>query len=496
MTEHHGLDIDAINAASGGHSIFAPSASAMWLVCSGSLIPNILAPDDAGYDAAYGTVGHEVGEEWLLRIDELRRGLEAITDDMVTSTRPDYLIGTTRTIKERLTSYDIQIDEDMLAYVAEYIRWCVDLPGDHFIEQRVYFSQLTPIPEQGGTADHAACEPGVLTITDLKMGESPLNIVYAAEDDQDPRSLITTNGIVAFNGNPQAMLYALGFFYKWDRKYNFQRIIIRIAQPRLEHFHVWETTREELLRFADYVKVRAADAWVPDAPRTPSKKGCRWCRVKATCPALVEWTNRAVDGVFDAVADEFGWDGDVDPHSGALVMQPITKQEMVKAKQDTGTGSIAKAWVEPRSPTTMTTEEMAAILPMQTAIEGWFKAIREELTNRAYKHSVAVPGFKLASGREGNRKFDPEVKESDLIETLKFIGLEDEDLYVTKLASPAHIAEKLKVRYGLKKAVADMLIDGLVKRKPGTPTLVPIAARRDELADLGTVFDAVPDDDL
>src|ERR1700712_4834734 len=150
----HGFDLDAVRAKLGSHSIFAPSASAMWMNCAGSLIANLLAEDDAGVDAAYGTVGHGVGEMWLK-----------------TGARPNHLIGRVETVDEGHAKFDITIDSIMLNYGEQHVDWCNFLPGDHYVEKRVDFSVLTPIDRQSGTADHIACMPGKMVITDLKMGK-------------------------------------------------------------------------------------------------------------------------------------------------------------------------------------------------------------------------------------------------------------------------------------------------------------------------------------
>ena len=98
--------IHKIQAARGGHVIFAPSGSAMWSSCPGSLIPNLMSEDTAGMDAAEGTVGHEIAEQWL-----------------TSGKRPTHLLGTIITIQEKYEAFDIEVTWEMLDYVEEYIRW-------------------------------------------------------------------------------------------------------------------------------------------------------------------------------------------------------------------------------------------------------------------------------------------------------------------------------------------------------------------------------------
>ena len=123
-----------------GHSIFGPSSSAMWLYCSGSLIANLTEPDSSSFEAAEGTVAHGVGEEWLK-----------------TGKRPLHLVGTSVIVNERDgKTYVIPITHTMLDFVQEYVDWCDMLEGQHYVETKAFFSEYMPIPDQGGTADHAA----------------------------------------------------------------------------------------------------------------------------------------------------------------------------------------------------------------------------------------------------------------------------------------------------------------------------------------------------
>lgn len=447
------FDLAEIERLQNGHSIFAPSFSAAWIWCSGSLIPNLLEKDSAGEDAAYGTVGHSVGEQWLK-----------------SGERPDHLLGRVEHIDEGDEIFSITIDKTMLDYVEQYVDWCQFQIGDHYVEQRVYFSQLTPLKKQGGTADHFALSPGLMVITDLKMGKGVK--VDAANDLNDPRSIIgdlRRIDTIKLNGNTQALLYALGVFFKFDKQYHFERIVIRIAQPRLDHFDEWVTTREELLRFAEFVKVRAAAAWVPNAPRRASPKGCRWCRVQKNCAAFMKLTNDLVDDCFGDLGEE------VDVAQMRDAVARLDDYEVVSLT----------------SPSNLTTEQMAKIYLYRGLFESWFTGIEIELESRA-NNGEHVPLHKLVQGRS-NRVWRDEKKAIEVVEEQ---GVSSLALYTLKMMSPAQ-TEDLLVDNGIKRAQAKKIIAVAAVKPPGKPVLVAESDRRPALEDPAEdCFADLTDDEL
>lgn len=422
----------------GGHSIFAPSGSAMWLWCSGSLIANLLEEDDGSYEAAEGTVAHELAEQWLK-----------------TGTRPDHRLGEIVVISEGegKPSYNIEVDEVMLDYVEEYVRWCEWLVGDHFVEQKVYFTEYMPYANedelaenpdakpisfvpQGGTADHVVCRPGHMTITDLKYGKGIF--------------------VEAIN-NPQARLYALGFFLKWDWLYDFQTIEIRIGQPRMDNWGVWTITREELLTFGEYVRVRAKAAWSLTAARRVSAKGCQWCKVKATCTAnLVAMENLAY-AEFDMLQEE-QWEDDMS-----------LAKERLREEYKLHTAASSR----------LSDADMVKIMEYRKPIEDWFKQIQSQLEQNAGKgHSI--PGMKLVEGRS-NRDWRSIAKTE---EHLEFLGLKKSDIWETKMLSPNQIEEKLRKVAKLDRKVIAVAMQGYDFKPPGKPTLVKDSDPRRPLGDI------------
>jgi hypothetical protein len=430
MTEHSlNLTVLAESLANGGHSIFAPSASAMWMNCSGSLIPNLLAPDTAGFEAAEGTVAHSCGDKWLK-----------------TDKKPKHLIGTVQKIVEGEMTFEILIDAEMLDYVQEYVDWCWVLPGDHYVEQKVYFSQITPIPKQGGTADHTACWYQHMVITDFKYGKGVL---------------------VTAKGNTQALLYALGFFYEWDWLYDFQTIEIRIAQPRMHNWDTWTVTRAELLAFAEYAKERAHAAWVIGAPRTPGVKQCSWCNVKPSCAAYVQLMVDVTSGIFDSVED------------------PVTELTMAKLKEDLE----FEQFIKPIEVATLSTDDMAFIWSYRGLMERWWKSLANELLRRRL-NGERVRRLKLVESRSKRVLRNP----TAALAALKKYGVTYSDLYDTSPKTPAEIERVLKGK-GVKGNQVEEIMKPLTFKPAGKPTLAALTDRREEIVDVSE-FAFQPEDEI
>ena len=444
------LTIDPLVAKYGlsrdGHSIFAPSSAAGWLYCSGFLLANAGAGDTAGIDAAYGTVAHAVAEEWNK-----------------TGKKPVKLLGT----KQQVGPFEIEIDADMMMHVERYVDWCAELPGDHYFEQRVDLTPIMPIPGQGGTADHFACEPGKLTITDLKMGSGVR--VYADE-------------------NPQAMLYALGVFFEWDWIYHFDRIIIRICQPRLGVFEVWETDRKSLLEFADFAQVRARLAWQEKAPRTPSAKSCKWCRVANTCPARLKHVDDTLD-------DIFGTDDDDESLLGRSDGKQYEASEVVNDDLMLLPGMTA-AVANRHKFKRLSTNALSYVLTFRPHIERMFADIAEEALERA-ERGEKLPFQKLTDGRQ-QRVWGDKAKAAEVL--VANYGIPEDEVAPPRLVSPAQ-AEKLlrKHHKAMTVAEAKMALEDKAgaKFRAAKRTLAPLRDDRPDTFDAtADIFDTDEEDEL
>jgi hypothetical protein len=442
MSEHKLVTLeDVARLAAAGHSAFSPSSSKMWLTCSGSLIPNLLAHDDCSEEAAEGTVAHSVGEEWLR-----------------TGKRPKHLIGST----VHCEGWDIEITEEMMAYVSDYVAWCQELEEDaeeFLIETSVDLSDLMPIPDQGGTSDCIAL---------VKIGKGRYKLYV--------RDLKYGKGVrVVAEDNTQGMLYAYGSWKILKDRFNIVEIEIGICHPRLKDGTTTFTiTTEDLLDFAEYVKERAVEAWQFDAPRTPSDGGCQWCKIKGTCPALYLETAEVTSGAFDD-DDEFV------PRTYSVAEMDSASERL---EDDFGPEPF-----RPHNPRQLSTAALAKILRYRKVTEQFFSAVEAELLERAISREEDIPGWKIVRGR-ANRKWPDNI--AIPYRKLRALGLSDDALFTTEMISPAVAETKLKAKAGLTKDAAADIVNAIAVKPPGGKSLVRTSDKREALP---SDADAFEDDD-
>lgn len=251
------------------HSSLGPSSWGRWVRCPGSVQAEAGIPDKAGYEAAEGTVFHE------LVSDCLDFGLE-----------PEDFLGEGNGLE--VDGFWIDYDEEMCLSAhdgLDFIRTYIDDPDCRvFVETRVDISPWT-LPGQFGTADVVIVniKERWVIVFDWKYGKEP---VYPQE-------------------NYQAQGYCLGSWqtlfgelFEWDP--SGIEVTIVIEQPRVPGAGgAWKTTMQRVLEFGQHVKRQAVLSQEPDAPRHPGKEQCRWCRARDYCGAFAEWHLEMIGLEFD-----------------------------------------------------------------------------------------------------------------------------------------------------------------------------------------------------
>jgi hypothetical protein len=294
-----------------------------------------------------------------------------------------------------------KVDLEMAAYVQTYVDALAAYAQNYptLFERRVDFSRHFGLADRTawGTADAIVLAGTELQVHDLKYGRG---VKVDAEE------------------NEQLMLYALGAL---DAAVfigaEIQSVRLVIHQPRLNHVSEWTINSKYLLAFAERALKASAAAAAPDAPRIPGEKQCRFCSVKATCPALRAEVYRATTTAFERLPE-------TDSDSVALG-DAMAKVDMV---------------------------------------ETWAREVRAEVERRLLNTRV-VPGWKLVEGRKGNRQW---TDESAAVEAAKSVGA---DLTTVSVVSPAQ-AEKIlgKARYAV--------VASLTYQKPGSPSVAPESDNR------------------
>jgi hypothetical protein len=221
--------------------------------------------------------------------------------------------------------------------------------------------------------------------------------------------------------NTQGVLYALGAVNDYGMLFNIKTINIVIVQPRLDHISEWTIGIDELNRWGERLKQAAELTATENAPRVPGEKQCQWCRAKATCPALAKLTESTLMTSFDNL--------------------------------DTS------------KPEQLTDEQLKVALDNKKLIVSWFDAVETLVTDRL-STGQGFNGYKLVAGR-ANRAWRDEEATAQVLLTV----LGEAMLYTRKIISPAQAEKELG------KSRAELL-DDLVTKPEGAPTLVPESDKR------------------
>jgi len=377
---------------SAAHSYWSASKFESIMLCPGKIVLEDGAPDNTNDYAAEGTAAHQV-LTWALQ--EERPAAAYIG-------RQIHLNAAGKPCEPADAEYTFGVDEEMAEHVQVCVDYVTDLRGDDgvvFADIRVNYSTYLDVFEDTawGTADVIIARGDELIVVDFKYGRG-------VEVDAE--------------GNPQMSLYGLGALQAYQGLCgDFSRVRLAISQPRLKHApSEWDCSVEELeawgrstARSAVLTCITAKNTCEPGGSvweetfLRPTEKACKFCKAKATCPALrAEVAATVSPSANKASPDEFE------------VMMVGTP----------GAASDA-TW-------------LAICLSKVDLIEDWCKAVRAE-TERRLLAGQGVPGWKLVQGKRGNRAWS---KPADVEALFKSMRLKESEMYDFKLISPAS-AEKL-----------------------------------------------------
>lgn len=364
------------------HAILSASGAPAWMRCYGKLALEKGLPESSSKYADEGTAAHEVASMCL------EQGQDAVA-----------FVGRMLQVKGR-DSWEVT--EEMAEAVQVYVDLCRSFEadeGESVVEQKCDYTtwildkeQIDQGIEAYGTTDFGRILPlkKELIGIDYKHGRG---VAVSAEENE--QQLLYQCGLVDF--------FSLGYDIEDD-----WTVRLIIAQPRASNISEWTCTVGDLKEFALRARVAARHAmhqYDGKAPPklTPGEKQCRFCKAKATCPALAEEVKDIVVGGAAAIAE----------------FSDISEETAVVGEKDDN------AWLS----TAMSKVDL---------IEGWCKAVRAE-TERRLLEGKPVEGFKLVRGRRGARAWqNPD--EAELV--LKGMRLKAEDMYDRKLIPPT-TADKL-----------------------------------------------------
>jgi hypothetical protein len=224
---------------------------------------------------------------------------------------------------------------------------------------------------------------------------------------------------VSAEENKQMMVYALGGLNAFGFLYDIDEVHCTIYQPRIDNISTYTIGVKELQEWAENeLKPKAKMAFEGTGDYVAGSH-CKFCKAAAVC------------------------------------------RENMQRNMD-----IAKYDFE--IPQHLTDEELADIFSKASDLKSWLTTVEEYMLAQATEHGKAFPGFKLVEGRS-NRKY----VNADLVATkLTEAGYDDE------IWKPAELLGITAMEKVLGKVTFNTVLDGLIIKPQGSPTLVPETDKR------------------
>ena len=216
--------------------------------------------------------------------------------------------------------------------------------------------------------------------------------------------------------NPQMRLYALGALEMFDGIYDISRVSMSIYQPRRANISTHTVFKESIYDWADTTLRMTAKLAAAGEGDFSSGEWCGFCPAKARCRARA-------DANMELAAKEFS-----------------------------------------RPPALLDDQEVAYILPQLDAHVSWANDLKEYALQAAIAGKT-FEGYKLVEGRSDRRY----ISEAAVASTVTAAGY---DPYERKVLGVTAM-EKV-----LGKKTFGKLLDGLIEKPKGKPTLVPVTDKR------------------
>lgn len=394
------------------HAKLSPSGAHRWMACPGSVVLEADYPDTGSSYAREGSAAHELAAIVLEGNEPNAQGYVGIKVEFVDNGE---------TVLWPVT-------QDMADHVDDYVKLVRELAEGKtlLVERKVPIGHLTGETGATGTSDVVILdtEQEAITVVDLKYG-------MGVRVDAD--------------NNPQLQMYALGALEEYGVVGDFSYASMIIHMPRLNHVSEYHVSTSDLLAFGD--EVRDAAATVDEARSVadigvdsylrPGEKQCRFCKAKATCPALRAEVTEIVGGSAAATVDEFA--------------------DFLPETVDMQTGD----------------NYLPIAMSKVGLVEDWCKAVRAEVERRLLA-GQSVDGYKLVEGKRGHRKWADETEAEALFKTFR---MRQDEMYGFSLISPT-TAEKVFKENPKRWAK----VTKLITQSTGKPSVAPATDKRPALA--------------